>query len=111
MMAEPYSSLYPDSPARARILSRPQLVDLRARMRADGLTVVVTNGCFDLLHVGHVRYLEEARALGDALLVGVNDHRSARRLKGLGRPVNTEKDRAEVLASLRCVTAVTIFEE
>jgi rfaE bifunctional protein nucleotidyltransferase chain/domain len=80
-------------------------------MRAEGLTVVVTNGCFDLLHVGHVRYLEEARALGDALFVGINDHRSATRLKGPGRPVNSESDRAEVVASLRCVTAVTLFEE
>jgi rfaE bifunctional protein nucleotidyltransferase chain/domain len=80
-------------------------------MRADGSRLVVTNGCFDLLHVGHVRYLEEARSLGDVLVVAINGDASARELKGPGRPLNSELERAEVVASLRCVSAVTIFEE
>jgi len=71
----------------------------------------VTNGCFDLLHVGHVRYLQAARALGDALAVGVNGDKSVRELKGENRPVNNERDRAEVLAALECVDFVTIFPE
>jgi len=73
--------------------------------------VVVTNGCFDLLHVGHVRFLQEARALGDSLLVGLNGDASVRELKGSGRPVNPETERAEVLAALACVDAVVVFPE
>jgi len=80
-------------------------------MRAEGRRVVATNGCFDLLHVGHVRYLEEARSLGDVLVVGINSDSSAGKLKGSGRPVNSASERAEVVASLHCVTAVTIFDE
>ncbi len=81
-------------------------------LRARGLTVVFTNGVFDLLHPGHVRYLAEARRLGDVLIVGVNSDRSARGLeKGPGRPLNTEHDRAELLAALMCVDAVVIFDE
>jgi rfaE bifunctional protein nucleotidyltransferase chain/domain len=87
------------------------LVALRERMRTDGQTVVLTNGCFDILHVGHTRYLHEAAGLGDVLLVGVNSDRSTRVLKGPHRPVNGETDRAEVVASLRAVDAVTIFDE
>lgn len=71
----------------------------------------MTNGCFDLLHLGHVRYLQAARALGDALAVGVNGDASVRALKGEGRPLNTERDRAEVLAGLRCVDYVAVFPE
>jgi D-beta-D-heptose 7-phosphate kinase/D-beta-D-heptose 1-phosphate adenosyltransferase len=81
---------------------------VRALQRA-GRKVVFTNGCFDLLHVGHVRYLQEARALGDALVVGLNADASVRRLKGPGRPLNPARDRAEVLAALACVDYVTIF--
>ena len=76
-----------------------------------GKKLVATNGCFDLLHLGHVRYLQAARALGDALVVGVNGDDSARELKGPGRPLNNEKERAEVLAALECVDFVTIFPE
>jgi len=74
-----------------------------------GRKIVFTNGCFDLLHVGHVRYLQAARALGEALLVAVNGDASVRALKGPSRPVNTETERAEVLAALECVDFVTIF--
>jgi len=73
--------------------------------------VVATNGCFDLLHVGHVRFLQEAKKRGDLLIVGVNGDRSVRELKGEGRPVNGEADRAEVVAGLGCVDAVVIFPE
>src|SRR6266498_5913127 len=80
-------------------------------LRAGGKKVVATNGCFDLLHVGHVRYLQAARALGDFLAVGLNDDRSVRELKGSGRPITTERDRAEVLAALQCVDLVSIFPQ
>lgn len=80
-------------------------------LRAEGKRIVFTNGVFDILHVGHVRYLQEARALGDALMVGVNSDASVRRLKGPTRPVNPQEERAEVLAALRCVDAVCIFNE
>ena len=73
--------------------------------------VVFTNGCFDILHVGHVRYLQEARALGDLLVVGMNSDSSVRGLKGEGRPVQAESERAEILAALGCVDFVTIFSE
>ena len=73
--------------------------------------MVATNGCFDLLHVGHVRFLQEAKKRGDLLIVGVNGDRSVRELKGEGRPVNGEADRAEVVAGLGCVDAVVIFSE
>ncbi|MEW6388111.1 MAG: D-glycero-beta-D-manno-heptose 1-phosphate adenylyltransferase [Thermodesulfobacteriota bacterium] len=82
------------------------------QLQAHGQKVVFTNGCFDLLHLGHVRYLEQARSLGDALIVGVNTDASARRLKkGPGRPVNPEGDRAAVLAALACVDRVVLFAE
>lgn len=80
-----------------------------ARLRETAGRLVFTNGCFDLLHVGHVRYLQAARALGDALLVAVNGDASVRALKGPGRPINSELERAEVLAALACVDHVTIF--
>ena len=80
-------------------------------LKARGLTVVATNGCFDLLHVGHVQTLSRARAEGDRLVVGVNSDASVSRLKGPRRPVNPELDRAALLASLRCVDAVVIFGE
>ena len=81
---------------------------VRSLQRA-GKRGVLTNGCFDLLHVGHVRYLQSARELGDALVVGVNADASVRRLKGPGRPINQARERAEVLAALACVDFVTIF--
>jgi D-glycero-beta-D-manno-heptose 1-phosphate adenylyltransferase len=81
-------------------------------LQAEGRKVVFTNGCFDLLHLGHVRYLEEARSLGDALIVGVNTDASVTRLnKGPGRPLNPEADRARVLAALACVDRVVLFAE
>ena len=83
----------------------------RARLREEGRRLVFTNGCFDILHVGHVRYLQRARALGDALLVAINSDRSVRALKGEGRPVMNEAERAEMLAALACVDFVTVFEE
>jgi rfaE bifunctional protein nucleotidyltransferase chain/domain len=76
-----------------------------------GNTVVWTNGCFDLLHVGHVRCLQACRALGDVLVVGVNSDRSVRALKGQGRPIQTVEDRVEILAALRCVDRVLVFDE
>jgi D-beta-D-heptose 7-phosphate kinase/D-beta-D-heptose 1-phosphate adenosyltransferase len=81
-----------------------------ARLRAAGKTIVFTNGVFDLLHPGHVRYLQHARALGDALIVGVNSDRSVRANKGPSRPITPEDERAEVLAALACVDAVVIFD-
>jgi rfaE bifunctional protein nucleotidyltransferase chain/domain len=81
------------------------------RLRADHKTVVFTNGVFDLLHPGHLRYLQHARGVGDALIVGVNSDRSARQNKGPDRPINPEAERAEVLAALACVDGVAIFDE
>lgn len=80
-------------------------------LRAAGKRLVATNGCFDLLHAGHVRYLQAARALGDFLAIGLNGDNSVRELKGNGRPVTTESDRAELLAALQCVDLVTIFPQ
>lgn len=88
-----------------------RLLELRAQWRAQGCTVVWTNGCFDLLHIGHVRSLEAARALGDVLIVGVNSDASVQALKGPGRPLVPHADRAAVLAALRPVTAVVVFDE
>jgi D-beta-D-heptose 7-phosphate kinase/D-beta-D-heptose 1-phosphate adenosyltransferase len=84
---------------------------LAARWRADGKKVVFTNGVFDLLHPGHVRYLQSARRFGDALLVGLNSDRSVRANKGAGRPITPEAERAEILSALSCVDAVAVFDE
>lgn len=86
-----------------------QIAAQRDEFAAAGRKLVFTNGCFDLLHVGHVRYLQAARALGDALVVAVNGDSSVRALKGPTRPINSENDRAEVLAALGCVDFVTLF--
>ena len=86
-------------------------VELSARLRAEGKRLVFTNGVFDLLHPGHVRYLQHARALGDALIVGLNSDRSVRANKGDGRPITPEAERAEILAALACVDAVVVFDE
>ena len=94
-----------------KILSPEQLAAKSAQLRSVGKRVVATNGCFDILHVGHVRYLAAARKLGHALVVGLNGDSSVRQLKGEGRPVNPEQDRAEVLAALESVDYVTIFPE
>ena len=82
-----------------------------AGVRERGGKVVFTNGVFDILHPGHVRYLQEARTLGDALIVGINSDRSVRTVKGPERPINPEQERAEILAALECVDAVAIFDE
>jgi rfaE bifunctional protein nucleotidyltransferase chain/domain len=95
----------------AKIVDIDALAERSKVLRNAGKKLVVTNGCFDLLHVGHVRYLRAARALGDALAVGVNGDRSVRELKGDERPINNERDRAEVIAALECVDFVTIFPE
>jgi len=94
-----------------KILSIDQLLAERARLRAVGLKLVFTNGVFDILHVGHVRYLEEARALGDALVVAINSDGSARELKGADRPLMNQNERAEILAALRATSYVVIFDE
>ena len=94
-----------------KILDPDPLAAIADAMRAEGRKLVLTNGCFDLLHVGHVHYLQAARALGDALAVAINGDDSVRALKGAGRPLNTEGDRAEVVAALDCVDYVVIFQE
>jgi rfaE bifunctional protein nucleotidyltransferase chain/domain len=96
---------------RSKIIAWDKLPEWRAAFRASGKKLVVTNGCFDILHLGHVTYLESARNFGDALLVGVNGDEATRQLKGAGRPVNSETDRAAVLAALESVNGVCIFTE
>jgi D-beta-D-heptose 7-phosphate kinase/D-beta-D-heptose 1-phosphate adenosyltransferase len=93
-----------------KILSPVQMLREREGLRAAGKRLVFTNGVFDLLHVGHVRYLEQARALGDSLLVAINSDRTVRELKGPDRPVFDQAERAEILAALRCVDYVTVFD-
>jgi len=95
----------------AKIVTAAELARVRDAFAAEGKNLVFTNGCFDLLHVGHIRYLQAARKLGDALAVAVNGDASVRILKGPTRPVNSENDRAEVLAALGCVDYVVIFPE
>jgi D-glycero-beta-D-manno-heptose 1-phosphate adenylyltransferase len=91
--------------------TQDEIVAAASRLRAEGKTIVFTNGVFDLLHPGHVRYLQQARSLGGALLVGVNSDRSVRANKGSSRPITPELERAEILAALSCVDAVAIFDE
>ncbi len=93
------------------MLTRVAAVAVVERLRAAGRTVVFTNGVFDLLHVGHLRYLQQARALGDALIVGLNSDRSVRQVKGPARPITAEAERAEILEALACVDGVVIFDE
>ena len=88
-----------------------ELEGIVSRARRDGQTVVFANGCFDLVHVGHVRYLQHARRMGDLLIVAINADRSVRALKGAGRPFLNEDDRAEILAALECVDYVVTFDE
>ncbi|PYL73542.1 MAG: ADP-heptose synthase [Verrucomicrobia bacterium] len=94
-----------------KIVKLEELSDRCQKLRSAGRKIVATNGCFDLLHVGHVRYLQAARALGDLLVVGLNGDGSVHELKGAGRPITTQSDRAEILAALECVDLVTIFPE
>jgi D-glycero-beta-D-manno-heptose 1-phosphate adenylyltransferase len=95
----------------AKILDLDGLIRERALLRSKGLSLVFTNGCFDLIHPGHVHYLAQARALGDALVVALNSDRSVRILKGKGRPILNEKERVEVIAALEAVDYVTVFDE
>ena len=97
--------------AGSRIIERNRLIARVAIARRNGARVVLANGCFDVLHVGHVRYLEAAKALGDMLVVGINSDKQVRALKGAGRPFVPERERAEVIAALRVVDLVTIFTE
>src|SRR5437660_7827418 len=94
-----------------KIKSPSELAVIRDELAARGHRMIFTNGCFDILHAGHVRYLQAARQLGDVLLVALNGDASVRALKGEGRPINTEHDRAEVLCALGCVDYVTFFHE
>ncbi len=94
-----------------KIVRLEELAQRANNLRVAGKKIVATNGCFDLLHVGHIRYLKAAHALGDALIVGINGDQSVRELKGTGRPINGENDRAEIVAALECVDLVTIFPE
>ena len=93
------------------LIDLPELLQSCSAYRQAGKKIVFTNGCFDILHAGHVRYLNAAKALGDVLVVGLNSDESVRCLKGEGRPVNQETDRAEVMAGLRAVDQVIIFDE
>lgn len=94
-----------------KVLDLQELIATREALRREGRTVVFTNGCFDLIHLGHVRYLTQARSLGDALVVALNSDRSVRALKGEGRPILNEQERAEVIAALQAVDYVIIFDE
>ncbi len=95
--------------ATRKFLKRSELAEAVANDKLNGLSVVFTNGCFDILHVGHIRYLQDARALGDKLIVAVNSDATVRKLKGEARPIIREHDRVELLAALECVDYVTIF--
>jgi D-glycero-beta-D-manno-heptose 1-phosphate adenylyltransferase len=95
----------------ARLHSRSEILQQRADWKQEGKTVVFTNGCYDLLHPGHIRLLESARSTGDVLIVGLNTDAGVRRAKGPGRPLNSELERAEVLLALETVDAVVLFEE
>jgi D-beta-D-heptose 7-phosphate kinase/D-beta-D-heptose 1-phosphate adenosyltransferase len=100
----------PGDPAK-KIVPPRAVAGLFSRLRREGQRIVLTNGCFDILHAGHARYLRQAAALGDVLVVGLNSDASVRRLKGTGRPVQPERDRAYLLASLESVSYVVVFPE
>jgi D-beta-D-heptose 7-phosphate kinase/D-beta-D-heptose 1-phosphate adenosyltransferase len=106
----PQRTSLPEDPAR-KIISRTAAPALFARLRAEGRRIVFTNGCFDILHAGHAQYLRKAASLGDVLVIGLNSDASIRRLKGEGRPVQQQRDRAYLLASLACVAFVVVFGE
>ncbi|HSB15790.1 MAG TPA: adenylyltransferase/cytidyltransferase family protein [Bryobacteraceae bacterium] len=94
-----------------RFYTREELVAARAEWKRQGKSVVFTNGCYDILHPGHIRLLEKARALGDILILAINSDSSVRRLKGASRPLNPEQERAELVLALQAVDAVTVFDE
>ena len=93
------------------LISRDNIRELVDKLHKDGKTVVTTNGCFDILHVGHVRYLEKTKTFADVLIVLLNSDKSVRSIKGESRPINPESDRAEILSALRCVDYVVLFDE
>ena len=95
----------------ARLFSRAELVDRRRWWKTEGKTVVFTNGCYDLLHPGHIRLLEQARTLGDVLILALNSDASVQRFKGPSRPLLPERERAEIAGALEAVDAVTLFDE
>ncbi len=95
----------------AHLYTRAELVEQRQRWKREGKTVVFTNGCYDLLHPGHIRLLEQARSLGDVLILALNSDASVRRFKGPSRPISPEQERAEVAVALEAVDAVTLFDE
>ncbi len=99
------------APSTSKVFSRDAMRTRAAEWRAAGEQVILTNGCFDLLHVGHIRYLEAAKQLGGKLIVGINSDSSVRRIKGEGRPAMPENERAEIIAALACVDAVVVFDE
>ncbi|MDX6528731.1 MAG: D-glycero-beta-D-manno-heptose 1-phosphate adenylyltransferase [Blastocatellia bacterium] len=101
----------PDSTAKSRIVERSHLISMIATAKGAGKRIVLANGCFDVLHVGHVRYLEAAKALGDLLVVGINSDAQTSRLKGDGRPLLPQDQRAEIVSSIDAVDLVTIFDE
>jgi D-beta-D-heptose 7-phosphate kinase / D-beta-D-heptose 1-phosphate adenosyltransferase len=94
-----------------KIKERKTLLRIIKDLKAKGKRIVFTNGCFDLLHIGHIRYLEEAKALGDVLVVGINSDSSVRKLKGPKRPILPEEERTEILSGLGCVDYITLFDE
>ena len=93
------------------LVNRDELDNLINKLRGENKTIVTTNGCFDILHVGHVRYLQKAKSFGDVLIVALNSDKSVKSIKGDSRPINNENDRAEVLSALRSVDYVVIFDE
>jgi rfaE bifunctional protein nucleotidyltransferase chain/domain len=97
--------------AMGRLYSRAELLEQRSRWQAEGQSVVFTNGCFDLLHPGHIRLLEQARSLGDVLILGLNSDAGVRRMKGPSRPILDERERAHLAGELEAVDAVTLFDE
>lgn len=96
---------------REKIKTREELKTLVTQLKSEGKHIVFTNGCFDILHVGHIRYLEEAKTCGDHLIVAINSDSSVRAIKGEGRPLVSQDERAEVIAALQCVDSVIIFDE
>lgn len=93
------------------LVKQSELNNLLKQLRAQGKTIVTTNGCFDILHVGHVRYLEKAKSFGDVLIIALNSDKSVKSIKGDSRPINNENDRAEILSALRSVDYVVLFDE
>ena len=93
------------------LIKRNKIDNLINKLRSEGKTIVTTNGCFDILHVGHVRYLEKTKSFADVLIVALNSDKSVKSIKGEGRPINNENDRAEVLSALRSVDYVVLFDE